>query len=312
MVGMNTTPQSSLLESVTTSVPLVSGKMTVSEVLTYLTDHAKEYTTLSRVYVVTGKRGLQGEVPLEKLYKAAPTTMVAVLAEDPKVVVLHTESPCYVVHAAVAAGAAEVVVLESPSRRFAGVINPTALMGLVHTELVCAVAPLGYWSHIRTSLKTMVAAAAAGFLLAGLMLCFIHGTFRSVVVAFAPLLVMVAVALGQSLRDEFVSHVGHSKAWVHPFVQRTLVSLIVALSVIGGGVAFFVVSILHQGQFLWPLLISLSASLCAVTLSCVCILILGWKLHRTIIARTMAFLLASITIAAVVYFLVASSLLTLV
>jgi magnesium transporter len=243
-------------ECLTTAVPLVTPKATVQEVTDLLTKHARNYKSISYVYLVDAKRMLLGVVSIKDILVHSPHTIVAAIATDQVVQVLATDAADVVALTAIDHGIKSVPVVDAVTKQFVGVVTADTIQDILHRghlldtmrqagagggadprSTILTGAPI---VHIRNRLPWLLLGLAGGLFAAQIVRSFETALEAHVlIVAFIPLVVYLADAVGSQTEIIFVRALaldprlkdfGRFKAYfAREFVVSSSLAIILAL-----------------------------------------------------------------------------------
>ncbi len=206
---------------VTTDVPVVSPKATIREVTNLLTKHAKNYKSISYVYLVDAKRTLQGVVSIKDVFVHSPHTIVAAVANDQVTTVFGTDSAETVAVTAIDSGLKAIPVIDATSRQFLGAVTADTIQDILHQgHLLDTMRRAGVQGgddpqatilrgapivHIRNRLPWLLLGLGGGLVAAQIVQSFESALAAHVlIVAFIPLVVYLADAVGSQTEIIFV------------------------------------------------------------------------------------------------------------
>jgi len=237
------------------NVPTASPKMTVGELQTQLTLHAKQYASVAYVYLVSHDRVLEGVVSIKEILTYSAPTLLAVVAKKTSVYAAGTDTAEAVALLAIDHNLKAVPVVDATTRRLLGVVTPDIIMDILHhgrtrdalrragtenfddaKESLLSGTPL---LHIRKRLPWLLLGLFGGLIAAMIVRHFeAELATELLIVAFIPLVVYLADAVGSQTEIIFVRAIaldpqlGEFSRFRGYFAREMVVSFVLA-SILG-------------------------------------------------------------------------------
>lgn len=273
-------------------IPTASAKDTVATVMTHLAQHAKQYASVSYVYVLSPGRQLEGVVSIKELFTHSPQTLIATVMNPQPIVADAAMTAEALALLAINHRLKAVPVVEVATGRLLGVVTSDVVhdilhYGRIHDALravgaepfdeprvsLVAGTPL---LHIRKRLPWLLFGLLGGLAAAMIVRLFEAELAAEVlIVAFIPLVVYLADAVGSQTEIIFVRAIALEPALAKPvrfakyfyreLVVTTALALILGVLVAGITVWWFAapqLAILMLSAIVSTLLLSMVVALC--------------------------------------------------
>ncbi len=213
--------QKTAIDCMVENVPAVSSKTTVADVLALLHQHARDFASISYVYLVDGNRTLVGVVSIRDIFVYSAQTIIAVAAKKSLVSVSGDVSMERVALTAIDHNLKAVPVIDKVSNRLLGVVTSETIRDVLHYGRIHDLLQLSGagpfddpkssllsgspFLHIRKRLPWLLLGLLGGFVAALIVQSFETALAAHVlIIAFIPLVVYLADAVGSQTEIIFV------------------------------------------------------------------------------------------------------------
>ncbi len=213
--------QKTAVECMVENVPVVSPKTTIGEIISLLSRHAGEYSSVAYIYLVDSNRKLFGVVSIKEVFVHSHHTIAAAAAKATLISVPATASAEEVALTAINHNLKAVPVVEEKTGRLLGVVTPDIIRDILHygrihdmlvqagsatfddpKESLLSGTPL---LHIRKRLPWLLLGLGGGLVAASIVQGFEEAlAVHVLIVAFIPLVVYLADAVGSQTEIIFV------------------------------------------------------------------------------------------------------------